>query len=207
MATSKPPMGTQRRRPTYEEIGIRADSQQFAFMKRFLEVTLGHPVYLKLKDGAPLKEWQKATIRLLKAVELAINSTVEIADQEWRDDIAAAICLGRDLIRGSDTSSALFAVLSATLTQIVFLQIGLMPSRSHETTTPLTAAFWTLNRHRSVQYVQTAVQRQALDAMMASRHSESARIERKEKSRTRHAAAAEGSTAAAPCPPGGTANQ
>jgi hypothetical protein len=156
----------QRRRPTHDEIGIRADLAQFYAMKAVLERTLGHPVYLKLKDYAPLKEWRKATIRLLDAVELAINSTVEIADQEWRDDIAAAIRLGRDLIKGSNTSSALFAVLSATLTEIVFLQIGFMPSRPRPgKTAPLTADFWTLNRYRSVQYVQTAAQRQALDVV------------------------------------------
>lgn len=182
MTTSKPPtirvevaeLGAMRkarkRRPTHDEIGIHYDSSQFYAMKAFLERILGHPVYFKLKDYASLKEWKKATIRLLDAVELAINSTVKIADQEWRDDIADAIRLGRDLIRGSDTSSALFAVLSAALTQIVFLQIGLMPSRPfHGKTAPLTADFWTLNRHRSVQYVQTAAQRQALDAMIARR--------------------------------------
>jgi hypothetical protein len=188
MSTSKPPIirikivepdtfgKARKRRPTHDEIGIHFDSTQFYAMKAFLERTLGHPIYLKLKDYAPLKEWQKAIIRLLDAMELAINSTVEVADQEWRDDIAEAIQLGRDLIKGSEKIGNLFAVLSATLTQVVFLQIGLMPSRPfHGKTVPLTADFWTLNRHRSVQYVQTAAQRQALDAMMASRRAAVAR--------------------------------
>ena len=99
---------------------------------------------------------------------MAITSTVAVADQEWREDIGAAIRRGQEAIKGSATISELFAALSATLTRIVFIQIGLMPSRyAYAKTAPLTAEFWTLNEYRSVQYVQTAAQRQALDASRA----------------------------------------
>jgi hypothetical protein len=178
------PVPTRKRRPTYEEIGLHADMSQFYAMKAVLEEALGHPVYLKLKETGTMTDWRKATIRLLDAVALAIDSTVLVADQEWREDITAAIRDGQEAIKRSDTISQLFAALSSALTRIVFMQIGLMPSLSNYgktlphcgaaftprgKTAPLTADFWTLNTYRSVQYVQTAAQRQALEAFHARR--------------------------------------
>jgi hypothetical protein len=55
------------------------------------------------------------------------------------------------------------------------MQIGQMPSRSvRAKTAPLTAEFWTLDSFRSVQYVQTITQRQALDAALARRRAAAA---------------------------------
>jgi hypothetical protein len=153
-----------KKRPTYAEIGLRADMSQFYGMKAVLEELFGHPVYLRLKETAIMKEWRAETVRLLSAVAYAINSTVAIADQEWRQDISDIIRRGQERIRGSDTISDLFSELCATLTRIVFMQIGMMPSRTaHMKTVPLTSQFWTFRAHRSVQYVQTATQRETLD--------------------------------------------
>ena len=173
------PVARRKRRPTYEEIGLRADMNQFYGMKAVLEQVLGHPVYLRLKETATMTDWRKQTDRLLDAIALAITSTVVVAYQEWRGDIAAAIRRGQEAINRSDTISELFAALSVALTRIVFIQIGRMPSqyvfdraqfgRRLRRTAPLTAEFWTLNQYRSVQYVQTAAQRQALDASRARR--------------------------------------
>jgi hypothetical protein len=164
------PVARRKRRLTYEEIGLRADTSQFYAMKAVLEQVLGRPVYLRLKETVTMTVWRKQTVRLLDAIALAITSTVVVADQEWREDIAAAICRGKEAIKRSDTIAELFAALSAALTRIVFIQIGRMPSHastasllSYAKTAPLTAEFWTLNAHRSVQYVQTAAQRQALE--------------------------------------------
>jgi hypothetical protein len=144
---------------------------QFYAMKAVLEEAFGHLVYLKLKETTAMRDWRKETIRLLDALALAINSTVAIADQEWRDDIVDAISHGKKTIKGSSTISDLFAALSAALTRIVFMQIGQMPSRRRRArTVPLKAEFWTFNSYRSVQYVQTTTQRQALNSLHDKGH-------------------------------------
>jgi hypothetical protein len=151
---------------------------QFYSLKAVLEEVLGRRVYLTLKETATMKDWRKATTRLLKAVEFALTCTVSVFDQEWRDDIAAAISHGQDTIKSSTTISDLFAALSATLTRIVFLQIGFMPSRrNYADTVPLTADFWTLNQYRNVQYVQTASQKAALDNLRARRRRAATRVD------------------------------
>ena len=157
------PRTKRKRRPTEAEIGLRYDMSQFYAMKATLEALFGHPVYMKLKETASIADWRKATTRLLDAIALAIESTITIADDEWRKDIAAEIAHGKALIKISDTASGLFASLSATLTRIVFLQVGIIPSRTALLkTAPLKADLVELNNYRTVQYVQTAAQRQAL---------------------------------------------
>jgi hypothetical protein len=97
------------------------------------------------------------------AIELAINSTVVITDAAWRDDIAAVIRLGQESIKCSETIADLFSTLSATLSRIVFMQIGQMPRYTMQSKrVPLTPEWWKLNTYRSVQYVQNDAQKQAL---------------------------------------------
>ena len=47
------PAAKRKQRPTYEEIGLRADMSQFYAMKAVLEEALGHPVDLRLKKPRP----------------------------------------------------------------------------------------------------------------------------------------------------------
>lgn len=55
-----------------------------------------------------------------------------------------------------------------TLTEIVFTQIGFMPTRSRRNEmVPLKKEFWELNNFRTVQYVQTAEQKAALEQYRA----------------------------------------
>ncbi len=153
-----------------EEIGLRYDMSQFYSLKAVLEEVLGHPVYLKLKETGTLADWRKATTRLLDAIQLSIASTVLVADQNWRDEIASLVLHGKETIKGCDRAGDLFAALTAILIRLVFLLIGNVPSRyRYRRTAPLTADFWTLNQYRSVQYVQTAEQKQALEKSVARR--------------------------------------
>ena len=152
------------------EIGLRYDMGQFYAMKATLEALFGRPVYMKLKESAGIADWRKAIIRLLDAIALAIESTITIADDGWREDIAAEIAHGKGLIEMNDTTSDLFASLSATLSRIVFLQIGLMPTRTAlSKTVPLKADWWRLDKYRTAQYVQSTVQRRALDEARSHR--------------------------------------
>ena len=142
---------------------------QFYAMKATLKPVWTTRLY-ELKESAGIADWRKAIIRLLDAIALAIESTITIADDGWREDIAAEIAHGKGLIEMNDTTSDLFASLSATLSRIVFLQIGLMPTRTAlSKTVPLKADWWRLDKYRTAQYVQSTVQRRALDEARSHR--------------------------------------
>ncbi|MGD0859622.1 MAG: hypothetical protein ABR912_09905 [Terracidiphilus sp.] len=146
-----------------QETGIRYDMSQFYSMKDVMEQLFGKRAYLCLKETASLKDWKDSTIKLLNAILLATESSIAVADDDWRNEITDAVKRGITLISSADHISDLFSCLAATLTGIVFVQIGCMPNhRSEQKTVRLTKDWWTLSHFRSVQYIQSEAQKAAL---------------------------------------------
>ena len=153
--------------PTEE---LRFDMSQFYPLKAVLEELLGHRVYSRLKETATLRDWKDVIQKLLRAIKIAIQSTVDIADDDWFADIDSILELGKTQIAESKTTTELFASLSATLSQIVFLQIGFLPlGRQQKETIPLTKEWWTLTSVRTVQYVQNNEQRHTAQGLRNKR--------------------------------------
>jgi len=143
--------------PTEE---LRYDISQFYPLKAVLEELLGHRVYSRLKETATLRDWKEAIQKLLRAIKVAIQSTVDIADDDWFAEIDSILELGKTQIAKSKTATELFASLSATLARLAFLEIGFVPlGRQQRETIPLTKEWWTLRTVRTVQFVQNSKQR------------------------------------------------
>jgi len=143
--------------PTEE---LRYDMQQFYPLKAALEELLGHRAYLHLKETATLRDWKEQIRKLIQAIKIAIKSTVEIADDDWFEDIDKILELADGLISASNNVTGLFANLSAALARLVFIQIGFLPlGRQRIDSVRLTKEWWTLNKVRTVQYVQNNEQR------------------------------------------------
>lgn len=140
--------------------GIRYDMSQFYPLKVTIEQILGKRAYRKLKETAGLSDWKVETTKLLKAIELSIVETVKVADTEFYNEANQIIELGLAHIKSAKDISELFASLSATLTKIVFLQIGHVPAHYRVESVSLTPKNWNLASVRSVQYVQSAVQKE-----------------------------------------------
>ena len=159
-----------RPRPTVGAIeDIRYDSVQFYPMKAVLEQLFGRRCYMRLKETGNLKDWKNASERLFRAIGVAIDTTVEIADPEWRSEIRDVLNVGRRQVAGAETITSLFSYLSATLTRLVFLQLGCFPSRRDDNVVPVVARNWCLNSFRSVQYVQTTKQSAEVARLSARR--------------------------------------
>src|SRR5216683_2135203 len=101
--------------PTEE---LCCDMSQFYPLKAALEALLGHRVYSRLKETATLRDWKDEIQRLLRAIKIAIKSTVEIADDDWFADIDSILEIGKTQIAESKTAAELFACLSATLARL-----------------------------------------------------------------------------------------
>jgi hypothetical protein len=152
------------RLPTAEEIGLKHQMSQFYSLKSTMEALFGHPMYMELKETTDLAVWRRAMKKLLDAVEVSIRHSVKVVDADWHKAIEDVINLGRERVKCARTAPDLFAGLTATLTEIVFTQIGFMPSRSRRNEmVPLKKEFWEMNNFRTVQYIQTAEQKAALE--------------------------------------------
>jgi hypothetical protein len=146
-------------RKTSIGVGLKPDIAALSSMKFILEQILGRPAWYRLKETCDIRKWRKETTRLLRAIDLSIKSTVQIADDQWREEISNLIQVGIKQVARAKYIDELLSDLAATLARIVFLQIGLIPAHYSNNTVPLSAAHWMLNCHRSVQYVQTDAQR------------------------------------------------
>lgn len=102
---------------------IQFDLAQYYPMKATFERILGGDSYRKLKDYATIKDWKVETKKLLQSIQLSIDATIEIADDEWRQEINEEIEYGVKLVNRCKTIDELFSSLSAVLIKIVFLQI------------------------------------------------------------------------------------
>jgi hypothetical protein len=156
------------RKPTFEEIGLKHQMSQFYSLKSTMEALFGDPVYMELKETTDLEVWRKATRKLLDAVEVSIKHS-KVADADWHHSIESVLNHGRERVKGARTAPDLFAGLAATLTEVVFTQIGFMPTRSRQDEmVPLKKEFWEMNNFRTVQYVQTSEQKEALEQYRAA---------------------------------------
>jgi|SRR5208283_4755032 len=159
--------------PTEE---LRYDMSQFSSLKGALEELLGHRVYLRLKETATLSDWKAEAKKLLRAIKLSVKSSIKIADDDWFVDVDGILEHGERGVTSCNSITALFAILAATLTRLVFLQIGFLPlGRQQTETIPLKKGYWTLDKVRTVQYVQNDEQRQAAQ-MLRERRTGSIRV-------------------------------
>ena len=148
---------------------IRADMSQYYSMKAVLEQILGGDAYRKLKETGTLKDWKKESVRLLKAIQLSVVSTVRVADGDWHQDVKEVIAMGEGSLASSKSIDETFACLAATLTRLVFLQLGFLPNRMLVNRVGLTEPNWKLDILRSVQYVQDERQKSKLEAYRSKR--------------------------------------
>jgi hypothetical protein len=72
-----------KRKPTFEEIGLKHQMSQFYSLKSTMEALFGQPMYMELKETTDLAVWRKAMKRLLSAVGVSIKHSVKIADPDW----------------------------------------------------------------------------------------------------------------------------
>jgi hypothetical protein len=149
---------------------IRADLSQYYPMKGLLEQILGRSSFMRVKDSGPLSSWKSETRKLLCAVRLAIEVTVEVVDEEWRHDVAQLLDHGDSRLAKATSIDELFASLCATLGELAFLQIGFVPRGHYRAKRiPLVARNWRMNPVRSVQYVQSAKQRETQERLTKRR--------------------------------------
>ena len=151
---------------------IRFDLSQYYPMKAIFERVLGKASFMKVKDCGSFSNWKVESIKLLKAIDLSIKATVEVADEEWKAEINTEIQHGILLVKNCNDIDELFASLAATLTKITFLQIGFFP-KGHRNAEriALIPQNWKLNPVRSVQYVQSPSQKEAQLRLNLKKHS------------------------------------
>lgn len=152
---------------------IRADLSQYYATKDLFEKILGRAAFMRVKNYGPLSAWRKNYIKLLRAVGVAAEVTVEVADADWKKEVSELIAHGIERLTTSRSIDELHAAAAATLGELAFLQLGFVPKGNCDVANvPLNACNWKMNPVRTVQYVQTDKQREAQKRMSRSKERE-----------------------------------
>jgi hypothetical protein len=139
---------------------IRADLSHYYPAKALFERILGKDAFLRVKDFGSLSDWKLNYQKLLRAIEVSAAATVEVCDDEWRDQLHELVAQGTARVKAAKFIDVLHADVAATLGELAFFQLGYVPSsHAHQDRVPLIPQRWRLDPVRSVQYVQSLEQR------------------------------------------------
>lgn len=136
--------------------------EKYYALKAVFERVWGKDTYRELKHCSDLKVWKKYSERTLSATGLAIEKTVSVADEDWRETSSEIVAHGISCVKNSKSFDELFQGLSASYIELSFHQIGIAPNRPANFRAQLRKKHWDLDCYRSVQYVQNADQKQRL---------------------------------------------
>jgi len=134
---------------------------KYISVKSTIEGLFGSDAWYALKETNNIPTWRRYAQKVLRAVRLAITDTVEICDREWLEQVRARLDRGIEEIGREKAIDEIIGVLAATMIEVSFLQIGVLPHCSDKISTPLRQGAWKLNGHRSVVYLQTKEQKEA----------------------------------------------
>ncbi len=134
---------------------LRADISQHCAMKMAFEQIFGTQAWLDLKECTSIAIWKKYITMLLCAMQLAIEETIQVRDDDWFTEVRKHFEDGLQITKTAKLIDELFSDLSATLMRIVFLQIGNVPNRRRDRRVTLARDNWRLDGIRTVQYIQS----------------------------------------------------
>jgi hypothetical protein len=134
---------------------VRFNEEDGYALKHLYESLFERSAWLEIKHSTNLNKWKKYSIKVLSALEVSARATIQVVDAGWLGQFTTTIEHGKARLTSSKDFEHLFANLAATLGEISFLQLGMMPSRSTlQNITLRHQGDWKLDIYRSVQYVQ-----------------------------------------------------
>jgi hypothetical protein len=145
-----------------KEGDVLHDMSHMYALKSAIEDLLGNCAWLELKESTSTTTWRRYGLKLVNAIELSIETTIKIKDEDWSAEVHSNLEHGRELMRLAKSPEDVIAALSATLLRQVFLQMGYSPSRKISNSVSLKADNWKFDGFRTVQIVQTVEQRENL---------------------------------------------
>jgi hypothetical protein len=141
-----------------QDMALKYDTSHMLMLKSAIEQLLGSDSWYELKETTSFIPWRKNILKLLKAIRISIEESVEIRDQGWFEAVADNLTQGEEGAKTSKDIDELLSCFTATLLRQVFLQIGTLPNRKGQSSVSLKKENWQLNGQRSVQYVQSKTQ-------------------------------------------------
>lgn len=141
-----------------EHMPLRHDISHNCELKAVIEQLFGKEAWLDLKECTHLPTWRTYVIKIINALDISIQESIEIRDEEWIRQINENLERGKKSAKSAKCFEELLSGFTATLLRQIFIHIGLLPQRATSTKVTLSRENWRLNTQRSVQYIQSKPQ-------------------------------------------------
>jgi len=79
---------------------LKYDTSHMIMLKSAIEQLLGSNAWYELKETTSLTPWRKNVLKLLKAIRISIEESVEIRDQGWFEAVIENLARGE--VRSKD---------------------------------------------------------------------------------------------------------
>lgn len=136
---------------------------KFLEFKGVVENLFGSDAWYALKESNHIPTWRSYCSKVLKSLGLAVDDTVNVCDESWKREVKRILESGIDSLRKAKEIDEMIGIVAASVIEVSFLQLGLMPRRKgNDLKVSLRKGTWKLDAFRSVQYVQSEVQKEQL---------------------------------------------
>src|SRR4051812_8964219 len=103
---------------------LKHDLSHMYVLKAAIERLLGRDAWYELKETTSVDAWRKCMLKLIAAIRVSIDESVQVADPDWLTEARNNLSVGAEQLKAAKDFDTLLAVLSALLLRQVFLQLG-----------------------------------------------------------------------------------
>ncbi len=97
---------------------------KYLVLKSAIEELFGNEAWYALKESNHIPTWRKYGVKTLQAVSVAIEATVDVFDDQWRQEIDNQLGDGIEKIKKGNDIDEIVATLAGTLIRVTFTQIA-----------------------------------------------------------------------------------
>lgn len=119
----------------------------------------GDKLYREVKDWQSPNELKKYLLKILKAYEKSIKSSIDFADLDHKNTMFNLLEFYENQIKLSKTFGDLDQTFISLQSELIFLLIGKMPNNWREKEVRMISSNWNLNEERKIIYIQNNEQK------------------------------------------------
>lgn len=118
--------------------------------------------YIEIKSSNNLPLAKKYYLKIIKSIKFSIEETITVTDRNHKTELSQIIDTYEKHLKSSKSFNVLDQLMIAFQSELIFLLIGLVPSRGQSKQVINKRDMWKLDGYRKIQYVQTPEQKKNL---------------------------------------------
>jgi len=119
----------------------------------------GNKYMREMKGTHTISEFKNNLIKLVKSYRHAVNESIQIADNKYKNGLINRFDHQIKLLKSADDSDSLLQIMIEKQSELIFELLGGMPNRWNQEKVINSGPNFKLDYHRSIQYTQSVGQK------------------------------------------------